>query len=162
MTSFDDFKRRIKMRHDFSDQIQVRYHHDDGQTFDTWVSGAEVLARLNSEQKENMLRDLKSLSWKKLLEVKEELPERGKKNVEQQLRDKLAGKLDDFIGDTIIGDGLIEAIATDTVEGESSPGQWEALLQAEKFREKVTELAWIQLEGSLPEGQSSEEHDDWT
>jgi len=40
------------MRHDFDDQIQVRYTHTDGESFDTWVSGEEVLGRINSVESE--------------------------------------------------------------------------------------------------------------
>ena len=165
MTTFNDFKRRTKMRHDFSDQIQVRYQHPDGQFIDTWVSGDEILTRFRSKAAEENLRSIKGLNWKKLLETKEELPEKGQEYIERQLRDKLADELDDVIGDNILGDSFVEAIkgdGSDQDDSELDKSKWKRLLQVEPFREKVLELAWIQLEGSLPESQSSEELDDWT
>ena len=48
MTAFANFARRCRMRHDFADQFQVRYHHPNGEHYDTWVSGEEALSRLRS------------------------------------------------------------------------------------------------------------------
>ncbi len=165
MTTFEDFKRRTKMRHDFSDQIQVRYQHPDGENIDTWVSGEEVLSRLYSESEEKKLRSLDQNDWKKLLRMKDSLPEKGKELLERHLRDKLADQMDDFVGESILGDSIVVAIKGDHSKEsnpESSQSKWKALLQADPFREKVIELAWIQLEGSLPEDKSAEDFDDWT
>jgi hypothetical protein len=164
MTTIGDFKRRTKMRHDFSDQIQVRYQHPDGQFIDTWVSGDEVLTRLHSEAVEEDLRSIKSLNWNNILDIMEELPEKGQEYIERQFRVKLADEVDDVIGDNLLGDGFVEAIkgdASDQVPSEPDKSKWKSLLQMVPFREKVIELAWIQLEGSLPESQSGEEFDDW-
>ncbi len=45
MPDLADFSANCKMRHDYGDMIQVRYQHSDGENYDTWVSGDEVLSR---------------------------------------------------------------------------------------------------------------------
>ena len=43
------------MRHDFGDQIQVRYRHTDGEDYDTWVSGEEARQRLKTAEREKKI-----------------------------------------------------------------------------------------------------------
>jgi hypothetical protein len=55
MTTFIQFCAGAKLRHDFSDQIQVRYLHPSGENFDTWISGEEVLRRLKTMSREQLI-----------------------------------------------------------------------------------------------------------
>lgn len=70
MTTFQQFAARCKMRHDFEDQIQVRYRHPDGQDYDTWVSGLEAEHRLQAEVREQQLQtDLNQFTGQQLEQV---------------------------------------------------------------------------------------------
>jgi hypothetical protein len=165
MTSFTDFRENSKMRHDFADQIQVRYRHVDGEKYDTWVSGDEVLQRLSSEASEEKLRRLSRLDVQELRKAKEQLPEQGKDELEHSISSRLADKVEGFIGGNVIGDSLADAVRGDSVENHDSDdrkSRWVTLLRNEIFRIKVLELAWIQLEGSFPESDIPDELDDWT
>jgi hypothetical protein len=62
MTTFSQFASRAKMRHDFSDQIQVRYSHANGEDFDTWISGEEVLARLKTTSREELIKGFSQMN----------------------------------------------------------------------------------------------------
>ena len=164
MSSFSYFRDNSKMRYDFGDQIQVRYRHDNGEDYDTWVSGDEVLKRLSSEASEEKLRRLSRLDWRKVQNIKEQLPEQGKDKLEDGLINRLADEVEDFIGGNVIGDSLADSIREDGAEKSSSNDQkarWSTLLGSEIFHKKVLELAWIQLEGSFPESDSPVEPDDW-
>jgi hypothetical protein len=165
MSSFTIFRENSKMRHDFADQIQVRYRHVDGEEYDTWVSGDEVLQRLSSEESEEKLRRLSRLDVQELRKAKEQLPEQGKDELEHSISSRLADKVEGFIGGNVIGDSLADAVRGDSVENHDSDdrkSRWVTLLRNEIFRIKVLELAWIQLEGSFPESDMPDELDDWT
>lgn len=164
MTTFPHFFANCKMRHDFGDQIQVRYRHTDGEDYDTWVSGEEVLGRIRSQATEERLRGLMKLNWGQIQEAKDRLPEEVKKKTERWLLDILANGLEDNLGGNLIGDSLADAIGggkDKDASTEVAKGRWINLLHDELFRAGVLELAWIQLEGSLPEDSPAEEQDDW-
>ena len=76
MTTLKQFAARCKMRHDYSDMIQVRYAHPNGDDFDTWVSGDEIIQRLHSESSEERLRRLSNLDLNSLRQTAGEIPER--------------------------------------------------------------------------------------
>lgn len=164
MPIFQQFAMRCRVRHDFSDQFQVRYRHVDGEDYDTWVSGEEVVQRLRSETREEQLRGLTKLKWEEIKAARDRLPEEGKRLLGERLRDGLGGLVEDSLGDNVLGRGL-----ADRVSGRERPDdpysaekqQWQAKLQQDIFRAKVLELAWIQLEGSFPEEDSPSDFDDW-
>ncbi len=163
MTNFAEFSVNCKMRYDFGDMIQVRYRHTDGENYDTWVSGEEVLQRLRSQAAEARLKGLSRLDWQQLQEAKERLPDDLKESAQQRLLDILANGMDDAIGGNVIGDNLADAVRNRDREDESSNNEkkrWVTYLQDEQFCAKLLELAWIQLEGSSPE-MPEEEPDDW-
>lgn len=149
------------MRFDFDDQIQVRYRHTDGENFDTWVSGEEVLSRLKSANKEKQLRALSRLDLEALRKFRDELPEHGKERAWKTLKDQTADSVEDNIGGNVIGDSLADAVRGDESEEFPDSQQWQLLLDDKAFKSKVLDLAWIQLEGSLPEDDSPVEYDDW-
>ena len=161
MTSFRQFQDRCKMRHDFDDQIQVRYIHPNGEQIDTWVSGEEALSRVRSSENEARLRALSQLDLDTLRKLKNELPEKGKKQLWESIMEQLADSVDDAIGDSIIGESLADAVrGYDDDEGPDIQ-RWKLLLHDPDFKAMVLELAWIQLDGSLPEEDVSQKLDDW-
>ena len=164
MTTFQQFADRCKMRHDYRDMIQVRYSHSSGEEFDTWVSGEEILQRLESAAAEERLRKLSSLDLNELRKTADELPAQARDYGEISAKDRLAGEIEDFLGDSVISESLADTIrggtsreTTDVPEGD----RWRAYLQDPIFRAKVVKIAWIQLEGSFPEEESKEKPDDW-
>lgn len=164
MASFTFFCDNSKMRHDFDDQIQVRYHHVNGEDYDTWVSADEVLQRLRSEASEEKLRRISRLDWQELRKIEEELPEKGKEKLEESMRNRLADGVEDFIGGNLIGDSVAGAVRGEFQEDRDATDEktyWFTLLKNETFRMKVLELAWIQLEGSFPDEDPAAEADDW-
>lgn len=161
MTNFEQFCGRTKMRYDFADQIQVRYRHSDGETYDTWVSGEEVMQRLRSEAAERRLRGLSRLNWKTIREVGKALPQEGKERLQDQMKDRLADGVEDLLGDNIIGDSLADAVRGEEREEDDEATLWRQRLQDAAFRKKVQKLAWINLRGSFPEKGDAEEPDDW-
>lgn len=167
MTTYATFRTRCRTRHDFHDRIQVRYVHDDGEAYDTWVSGAEVLQRLRSQDVEQELRALGQFDADDLRAARAALPEEAKRRLGGWLRDRLADGVEDLVGGNLIGDSLGEATrGTDKSDpGDEDPARekerWTALLHNPVFRELVLELAWTNLRGSFPEMEQNEEPDDW-
>jgi hypothetical protein len=149
------------MRHDFDDQIQVRYTHTDGESFDTWVSGEEVLGRINSAKSEERLRALSSLDLAALRKLKEQLPEKGKQAAWETLKERMADSVEDTLGDSIISDSLADAVRGYDDDQVPDANRWRILLRDSGFKALVLELAWIQLEGSLPDEDVDDNADDW-
>lgn len=164
MTSFTEFRANCKMRHDFGDQIQIRYRHADGEDYGTWVSGEEVLQRMRSKVTELRLRGLSRLDRKQLAETREKLPAESKAKAHRSLSDMLGDSVERTIGGNIIGDSVADAVRgtdTETDDQDEEKQRWTAYLQDDIFRAGVLELAWIQLEGSFPNENSDMEPDDW-
>ena len=102
MTTFHQFARRARMRHDFSDQIQVRYSHANGEEFDTWISGEEVLARLKTASREELIKSFSQMNLAQAKRgVKKEIEER-KKQFRSDVMDRLGGLVEDNIGATFL------------------------------------------------------------
>lgn len=164
MTTFSQFSARCRMRHDFDDQIQVRYRHVDGVDYDTWVSGTEALQRLEALDSEEQLRSLRHLKQDDLRLVLHSLPDATRKMLHSSLRDMMADRLETTIGGNPIGDALSDAVRGQNNlarENTLEKDRWLALMHFEPFRQKVLELAWIDLEGSFPDVESGSEPDDW-
>jgi hypothetical protein len=164
MSSFRTFLDNTRMRYDFDDQIQVRYTPSDGLNYDTWVSGEEVIHRLQSQDAEEKLRGLNDLDWAYLQELKDALPDLGRDALEESLINRVADELQDFIGGNIIGDSLAEAVrakASGHRDDVNVAAVWKTLLEDNRFRLQVLTLAWIQLRGSYPESDTAPEPDDW-
>jgi len=164
MTKFEYFCAKCKIRHDFGDQLQVRFFHPNGEKYDTWVSGDDVLGRLGSEAAEARLKGLRELNWRQIREIRRSLPDEVRERAERALFESLADGVEDNIGGNIIGDTLADSVRgrdQDETNSDSERERWLTLLYDDKFRFKVLELAWIQLEGSFPEIDSNMEPDDW-
>lgn len=163
LTNLQQFRSNAKMRHDFSDQIQVRYPHPNGEMFDTWISGEEVMQRLNSDSRERLIRSFRDKNWRKIRDEASELIDEGKKRARGELKDRLADQLSQAMGDNIFGDTMADKIRGS--DGSLDPHDqeklmWQARLKDESFRDIALELAWIDLEGTFPD-ELSEEPDDW-
>jgi hypothetical protein len=144
--------------------IQVRFTYPSGELFDTWVSGEEVLQRLRSEAAEERLRRLSRLDLDAIRKSANDLPDLAKDRADDEITNRFAGRIENFLGDHIISESLAEAIRgseahADTEESEGK--RWLTLLHDDHFRLVVLELAWIQLEGSFPKEESPDEPDDW-
>lgn len=164
MTDFERFSKRCKMRHDVGDQLQVRYVNGNEEHYDTWVSGAEALQRLDSIEAEEQIRALGKLNLVDLRLVIQSLPESTARMVRRSMRDELADRLEEGIGGNLIGSALADAVrgrSKTTDSSVSEKDRWQALMRYEPFRRQVLELAWIQLEGSFPDVDSAAQPNDW-
>lgn len=162
MTTLDQFRARSKTRHDFQDQIQVRYRHNDGEEYDTWVSGQEVLARLKSDAAEQRLKAIGRLDWQEIRQTAEQLPQEAEQSLRDRLKNKLADTVEDALGGNPIGDELANKVRgrnPDQDPRDAEKQHWQTLLQDNTFRAKLLELAYIQLAGSFPE--ETNQPDDW-
>lgn len=163
MTTQEQFRAKAKMRHDFSDQIQVRYDHPNGESFDTWISGEEVMRRLDTKSRERVIRSLARKNWRELRDAGSEIIDEAQERARRGLRDRLADAVSDTLGDHVIGDTLSDRVRG--ADSEADPYQrekevWQARLTDASFRAVALELAWINLDGTLPE-EGSEVVDDW-
>ena len=162
MTTFIQFCARAKMRHDFSDMIQVRYPHP-GEDFDTWVSGVEVMSRLKTMSREQLIQSFSRMNWQEAKAALQREIDTGKKSARLHLLGRLADTISDNVGGNIFGDTLADKIRG--VDSTADPHRrekqlWQSRLQHDAFRAVVLELAWINLEGSLPD-ESVDEPGDW-
>jgi len=160
MVILNRFIQTAKMRHDFGDQIQVRYQHTDGQDYDTWVSGEEAVKRLKTAEQE---KKIKGFPWRSILNVGKTLPEKSKAEAKRQLREHLGDALDEVAGGNVIGDSWVETVrgrAQPTDPQDATKQTWQTHLQDPTFRAQILELAWLNLSGSFPDDPTPES-DDW-
>lgn len=163
MTTFVQFCASAKTRHDFSDMIQVRYHHPGGEDFDTWVSGEEVMARLKTMTRQQLIQSFGRMEWQKAKEALQREIDSGKRRARDQLLGRLADAVADNVGGNIFGDtlaGKIRGVDSAADPRDQEKQQWQNHLQNDAFRAVLLELAWINLEGTLPD-QPDREPDDW-
>lgn len=163
MTSFIQFCAGAKIRHDFSDMIQVRYPHPTGENFDTWISGDEVLARLKTMSREQLIQSFSRKNWTEAKAALQREIEASKQKKRKRLKDRLANAVQDQIGGNIFGDTLsdnIRGVDSSADPHEVEKKQWQARLQNQAFRAVALDLAWTNLEGTFPSEDASE-LDDW-
>lgn len=163
MTTFVQFCAKSKMRHDFSDQIQVRYAHPGGENFDTWISGEEVMSRLKTMSREQLIHSFSRMNWKEAKIALQNELDAGKTKARRGFKDRLAEIVQDSIGGNIFGDTLADNVRG--VDGNEDPRAqekaiWQARLRDDSFRAVALELAWINLEGTFPD-EPQVEPDDW-
>lgn len=158
MSSFAEFAKHCRMRYDFADRFQVRYHHPSGNTYDTWISGEEVLSRLHSAEAEARLRDLGRSLFGELAAAREAATWAAKRALRDELRDKFGDSIESLSGGNPLGEGL-----ADKIRGGNEPEakRWQAYLHDEAFRAAALELAWINLRGSFPGTGPAEDEDQW-
>lgn len=164
MTTETQFRHGAKLRHDYSDMIQVRYPHPNGEPFDTWVSGAEVMARLDTAARERLIKSFSSKNWQQAKESLRTELEAGKEKAQHNWRGRLADKITDAVGGNILGDTVADNVRG--VDSNQEPHAqekqlWQSRLHDPAFRNIVLELAWINLRGAMPDEGSEPEADDW-
>ncbi len=142
------------MRHDFSDQIQVRYAHPNGEKFDTWISGDEVMQRLDSRARQQLIESFSRKNRQQMRDSIEEIAEQAKDKLKRDLKGRLADAASDSIGGNIFGDTLSDNIRG--VDSSDDPRQrekelWQSRLRDKAFHAIALELAWLNLDGSFPE-----------
>ena len=164
MTTFTNFAVNCKMRHDFGDMIQVRYTHPNGEYFDTWVSGNEALQRVKSAKMTERIRSLSKLDLDAIRKSMADLPRQTKSRVGSELTARISDEVEDFLGSNLVSESLADALRGSRSQEDSDPShaqRWRLLLQDERIRFVVLHLAWIQLEGSLPDRETDAEPNDW-
>jgi len=163
MTTQNQFCDKAKMRHDFSDQIQVRYSHPNGEDFDTWISGEEVMQRLDTKSRERLIKSFSQKKWRQMRDEAQDLIEKKKNKTKKNFKDRFADMVSDNVGDNIFGDTLadkIRGVDSDVDPYDQEKQLWQSRLQNDAFRSIAIELAWINLEGTLPD-EGEESVDDW-
>jgi hypothetical protein len=163
MTTFIQFCAGAKLRHDFSDQIQVRYPHPSGEDFDTWISGEEVLNRLKTMSREQLIHSFSRMNWTEAKAALQRELDEGQQTARRSLKDRLAGLVEDNIGGNILGDTLadnIRGVDSSADPREQEKALWQQRLHHDAFRAIALELAWINLEGTFPD-EPSAAADDW-
>jgi len=163
MITLTQFQSKAKVRYDFSDQFMVRFTQA-GDPYDTWVSGEEALQRLKSGERERQIKGISQMDWEEMKNAGKILTSGAKKNLRRSLKDRLAGALQDTIGDNPIGDAL-----ADNIRGRDSNidprheerQKWHTLLQNTLFRATLLEIAYYNLRATLPEEPETNEFDDW-
>ena len=151
------------MRHDFSDQIQVRYPHPTGEAFDTWISGEEVMSRLKTMSREQLIHSFSKMKWNEAKAAMQREVNEGKNKARRGLKDRLADAVSDSIGGNIFGDTLadnIRGVDSDEDPRAKEKAIWQQRLTNDGFRAVALELAWINLEGTFPNEETAEP-DDW-
>lgn len=163
MTTFIQFCAGAKLRHDFSDQIQVRYPHPTGEAFDTWISGEEVMSRLKTMSREQLIHSFSRMNWTEAKAALQRELDEGKQKARRSLKERLAGMVEDNIGGNIFGNTLadnIRGVDSSADLREQEKALWQQRLHNDAFRAIALELAWINLEGTFPD-EAPTEPDDW-
>lgn len=163
MTTFIQFCAGAKLRHDFSDQIQVRYPHPTGENFDTWISGEEVLSRLKTMSREQLIHSFSRMNWTEAKAALQRELDEGQQKARRSLKERLAGMVEDNLGGNIFGDTLannIRGVDSHADPREQEKALWQQRLRSDAFRAVALELAWINLEGTFP-AEPTAEPDDW-
>lgn len=163
MTTFIQFCAGAKLRHDFSDQIQVRYPHPSGEAFDTWISGEEVMSRLKTMSREQLIHSFSRMNWTEAKAALQRELDEGQQKARRSLKERLAGLVEENIGGNIFGNTLadnIRGVDSSADPREQEKALWQQRLHHDAFRAIAMELAWINLEGTFPD-EPSAEPDDW-
>ncbi|MCB8979952.1 MAG: hypothetical protein H6657_21280 [Ardenticatenaceae bacterium] len=163
MTTFIQFCAGAKLRHDFSDQIQVRYPHPTGEAFDTWISGEEVMSRLKTMSREQLIHSFSRMNWTEAKAALQRELDEGKQKARRNLKERLAGMVEDNMGGNIFGNTLadnIRGVDSSADPREQEKALWQQRLHNDAFRAIALELAWINLEGTFPD-EAPTEPDDW-
>ena len=163
MTTIVQYAAGVKMRHDFSDQIQVRYRHPDGEDYDTWVSGEEALARLKTLSREQLIRSFRRLNWEQAIEAIEREVDKGKEQAKGRFLNRLTQGVTDTLGDHIFSQTINDKLRGSRSEEDPREREkrlWQQRLEDERFRAMVIEIAWRNIGDSLPP-ETAVAPDDW-
>ncbi|HRQ39159.1 MAG TPA: hypothetical protein PLD25_14710 [Chloroflexota bacterium] len=164
MTTFPQFCARAKMRHDYSDMIQVRYPHPNGEKFETWISGEEVMSRLKTASREQLIRSFSRMQWGEAKAALEKEWQQAQDKSYAQFRQRSGDWFGRNFGGHIFGETAADAMrgVDSTIDPrDQEKQQWQARLPDPAFRAIALELAWIDLEGAFPEEPAEAGPDDW-
>jgi hypothetical protein len=164
MTTQTQFNTSAKARHHHSDQIQVRYPHPNGKQYDTFVSGEEAMSRLNTQAQNRLIKSFSSKNWREAKHSLKEEWRKGKKASEKKLRNRLGSFVQDKVGGNVFGDTLADNVrgVDSTIDPrEAEKKLWQNRLHDAEFKQMVLNLAWLDLEGSLPKEDDPADTDDW-
>ena len=164
MTNFTQFCTGAKLRHGYADMIQVRYPHPTGENFETWVSGEEVMQRLDTQARERLIKSFSQKNWREAKDAGREEIEKGKEKLRGHLKDRLADVISDQIGSNLFGDTLadnVRGVDSNIDAYDREKAVWQNRLHNESFRAIALKLAWIHLDGTLPDENDEKSVDDW-
>jgi hypothetical protein len=164
MTTQAQFFAKAKTRHHQSDTIQVRYPHPNSNNYDTYVSGEEAMSRLNSQAKDRLIKSFSTKNWDQAKRSLKDEWRKGKEASGKKLKDHLGDFVQDQVGDNVFGDTLADNVrGVDSTQDprEAEKQLWQSHLHDAEFKEMILQLAWLDLEGSLPKEDDPEEVDDW-
>jgi hypothetical protein len=164
MTTQTQFLAKAKARHHHSDQIQVRYEHPNGKKYDTFISGEEAMSRLNTKAQDRLIKSFSTKNWEQAKRsLKGEMHKR--KDVSgKKIKNRLGDFVQDKIGGNVIGDTLADNVrGVDSTKDprETEKELWQNRLHDTAFKDMVLNLAWLDLEGSLPKEDDPADADDW-
>lgn len=164
MTTFTQFCRRAKMRHDFGDMIQVRYPHPGGENMDTWISGEEVMSRLKTASREQLIQSFSRMQWREAKAALEKEWAQAKDKNYWDFRRRTGDAFARQFGGHLFGETAADALrgVDSTIDPRDQEKQaWQSRLHDPAFRAIALELAWINLEGTFPAEPPDEPAGNW-
>lgn len=164
MTTYTQFCAKAKMRHDYADMIQVRYTQVNGEDFDTWISGEEVMSRLKTMSREALIYSFSKMKWTEAKMAVEREWQQGKERTYWDMRQRGGDIFADYFGGHIFGEMMADNIRGEdnsVAPQDKEKALWHGRLSDPAFRAVALELAWINLDGSFPDEPAVEEADDW-
>lgn len=163
MTTQTQFLAKAKARQHHSDMIQVRYLHPNKKHYDTFVSGEEAMSRLNTQAQDRLIKSFSTKNWDQAKHsIKGEL-HKGQKASSKKLKHRLGDFVQDKVGGNVVGDTLadnVRGIDSTKDPREVEKEMWQERLHDAEFKDMVLYLAWLDLDGSLPQ-EDDTETDDW-
>jgi len=163
MTTQTQFLTKAKARHHHKDMIQVRYPHPNKKKYDTFVSGEEAISRLDTQAQDRLIKSFSTKNWDQAKHSIKGEYKKGKEASGKKFKNRLGDFVQDKVGGNVFGDTLADNVrGVDSTKDprEAEKEQWQRRLHDSEFKEMVIQLAWIDLEGSLPQ-EDETETDDW-
>jgi len=163
MTTQTQFLTKAKARHHHKDMIQIRYPHPNKKKYDTFVSGEEAISRLDTQAQDRLIKSFSTKNWDQAKHSIKGEYQKGKEVSGKKFKNRLGDFVQDKVGGNVFGDTLADNVrGVDSTKDprEAEKELWQSRLHDSEFKEMVIQLAWIDLEGSLPQ-EDETETDDW-
>ncbi len=164
MTTKTQFLAKAKARHHHKEMLQVRYPHPNGKNYDTFVSGEEAMSRLNTQAKDRLIKSFSTKNWEQAKSSLKKEWRKGQESSSKKLKNRLGDFVQDKVGDNVFGDTLADNVrGVDSTKDprEVEKEMWQNRLHDTEFKEMILNLAWLDLEGSLPKEDDPDDADDW-
>lgn len=164
MTTQTQFLAKAKARHHHSDQIQVRYPHPNGKKYDTFVSGEEAMSRLDTQAQDRLIKSFSTKNWDQAKSSLKREWKKGQEASSKKFKNRLGDFVEDKVGGNVFGDTLADNVRG--VDSTKDPREvekeiWQSRLHDAEFKSMILNLAWLDLEGSLPKEDDPSDTDDW-